>query len=703
WFFPPTNLSGSFAAGTNNVNLSWDAPNTSNSSTNWYEYAATADCGSFSSSAYTTRVVYFKSDELAYIYPIKITQLRIGFYDNGAWTNTQFKFVIYAEDLTTKLYETAVLNANQNGNVSTYSYTLPEAVTVSGNFYVGVETVASDGSPFNLLKQQADNNYHTYVYDGTNWYYYSDGTNAYDLPQGVYIDGGKGGKWLNSSVNLSSVNLKPINTGIARIINNQPKSMLTGYRVYKDGTQIGSDLPVNTTAYTDNSVCGTHNYSVTALYSGYNGESDAVQTSLTYNSPAITSQPSSATVCDGDNVTFSVTASGDDLSYQWQKDGGNISGANSDTYTITGVLSGDAGNYTCDISNVCGSVSSDAATLTVNPAPVAPTSVTATLLNQCAGIANQLSYTGGSGDTFKWYTGSCGATEIGTGNNLSISPTFTTTYYGRWEKTCGVSSCESVTVTVTDATAITTQPQSQAACENDNVTFTVTATGSNLTYQWQKDGSDISGATFDTYTVSNVSASDAGNYTCEVNGDCGTVSSDAATLTISAATSITTQPASVNANAGDNITFSVVAEGSNLSYQWQFNSADITGETADLYTINNVQVSDAGNYDVVVSGDCGNVTSDIAVLTVASSVEDLAAFGINIYPNPSDGTFRIEIKNKEKTADVSISDMTGKLIYSNKLNTSEDHIIKLNYVSKGVYFIKINLGDKSVVSKLIIQ
>ncbi len=703
WFFPPTNLSGSFATGTNDVNLTWNAPNTSNSSTNWYEYAATADCGSYSSSDYTTRVVYFTSDELAYTYPIKITQLRTGFYDNGAWTNTQFKFVIYAEDLTTKLYETAVLNADQNGNVSTYSYTLPEAVTITGNFYVGVETVSSDGSPFNLLKQQADNNYHTYVYDGTDWYYYSDGTNAYDLPQGVYIDGGKGGKWLNSSVNLSSVNIKPINTGIARIINNQPKSMLTGYRVYRDGTQIGSDLSVATTAYTDNSVCGTYNYSVTALYSGYDGESDAVQTSMTYNSPVITSQPNSSEVCEGDNATFNVTATGNDLSYQWKKDGSNISGANSDTYTISEVTTGDAGNYTCDITNVCGSVSSDVATLTVSPAPVPPTSVTATLTNQCAGVSNQLSYTGGSGDTFKWYTGSCGGTEIGTGNNLLISPSFTTTYYGRWEKACGVSACESVTVTITDATAVTTQPQSQAVCEDGNVTFTVTATGSNLTYQWQKDGSDISGATSDSYTLSNVSSSDEGNYTCDVTGDCGIVTSDAAVLTINPATVITTQPVSVNANMGDDVTFSVVAEGSNLSYQWQFNNSDIIGETADSYTITNVQVSNAGNYDVVVSGDCGNLTSDIAVLTVASSVEDLAAFGINIYPNPSDGTFRIEIKNKEKTADVSISDMTGKIIYSNKLNTSENYAIKLNDVSKGVYFMKINLGDKSVVSKLIIQ
>jgi hypothetical protein len=126
----------------------------------------------------------------------------MGFYDNGSWTNTQFKFVVYAEDLTTKLFESEILNADQNGGKSTYTYTLTDPIIITGDFFVGVETIASDGSPFSLLKQQNDNNYHTYVYDGSQWYYFSDGTNAYDMPQGVYIDGAKGGKWLEASSDI---------------------------------------------------------------------------------------------------------------------------------------------------------------------------------------------------------------------------------------------------------------------------------------------------------------------------------------------------------------------------------------------------------------------------------------------------------------------------------------------------------------------
>lgn len=91
---------------------------------------------------------------------------------------------------------------------------------------------------------------------------------------------------------------------------------------------------------------------------------------------------------------------------------------------------------------------SNIVTITVNPLPVAPASVNATQTSICSGSGTMLLHTGGSGTTFGWYTGSCGGTLIGTGNNLSVSPTATTTYYGSWQNGCGNSACANVTVTV---------------------------------------------------------------------------------------------------------------------------------------------------------------------------------------------------------------------------------------------------------------
>jgi hypothetical protein len=87
------------------------------------------------------------------------------------------------------------------------------------------------------------------------------------------------------------------------------------------------------------------------------------------NTPVITDHPDSQTVCEGASVQFCVTATGAS-SYQWKKNGSNVPGATSSCYTINPVTTAAAGNYSCVVSNSCGSVESNLATLTVNTAPI---------------------------------------------------------------------------------------------------------------------------------------------------------------------------------------------------------------------------------------------------------------------------------------------------------------------------------------------
>jgi hypothetical protein len=99
------------------------------------------------------------------------------------------------------------------------------------------------------------------------------------------------------------------------------------------------------------------------------------------------------------------------------------------------------------VSAACGSVS-----VTVGALPVAPSGATSDRNNFCSSEGGniQLSATGGSGTTYRWFTDSCGGTPIGTGTSISIpAPIRTTTYYVRTETTCGNSVCAQVTVNVT--------------------------------------------------------------------------------------------------------------------------------------------------------------------------------------------------------------------------------------------------------------
>jgi hypothetical protein len=91
----------------------------------------------------------------------------------------------------------------------------------------------------------------------------------------------------------------------------------------------------------------------------------------TLAAPMITAQPASQTVLAGRSVTFSVVASpaGPQYAYQWQKNGANISGQTTRSYSIASVSGADAGSYSVVVTASTGTTNSEAASLTVTPAP----------------------------------------------------------------------------------------------------------------------------------------------------------------------------------------------------------------------------------------------------------------------------------------------------------------------------------------------
>ena len=105
---------------------------------------------------------------------------------------------------------------------------------------------------------------------------------------------------------------------------------------------------------------------------------------------------------------------------------------------------------------------------------------------------------------------------------------------------------DQVTITVNQVVTITSQPVSQIMCSGNTVIFSVTATGTGLTYQWQRDGVNVPGATSNTLTLNNITTSNAGNYTAVVSGTspCSSVISSTAVLTVNQAVAISSQPVS---------------------------------------------------------------------------------------------------------------------------------------------------------------
>lgn len=89
--------------------------------------------------------------------------------------------------------------------------------------------------------------------------------------------------------------------------------------------------------------------------------------------PTIVNHPLSQSIMQTTPVTFTVSASGVGLGYQWQFNNVNIPGATAANYTIANVLPANAGNYRVIVTNTAGSATSNPATLTVTPFNNTPT------------------------------------------------------------------------------------------------------------------------------------------------------------------------------------------------------------------------------------------------------------------------------------------------------------------------------------------
>ena len=170
------------------------------------------------------------------------------------------------------------------------------------------------------------------------------------------------------------------------------------------------------------------------------------------------------------------------------------------------------------------------------------------------------------------------------------------------------------------APSITTHPSNQTVLQGQPATFTVVAAGSApLSYQWQRNQVNISGATSASYTISSASLADHGaNFRCVVTNSVSSATSNEATLTVNAPPTITGHPANQTVTQGQPATFGVTASGSpTLTYQWQRNQTNISGATSPSYTLTSTTAADNGaRFRCLVTNSFGTATSDEATLTV---------------------------------------------------------------------------------------
>ena len=270
---------------------------------------------------------------------------------------------------------------------------------------------------------------------------------------------------------------------------------------------------------------------------------------------AITGQPQDVTIEAGKTATFTVVATGDDLTYQWQKNVNgtwtNLSGKTASTLSIPATMADDGSEYRCVIKDAISdkqpsgyTLTSDSAALTVVPAPA----ITGDPQNVTTEAGKDATFTvqaTGTGLTYQWQQqAGSGWTDLPGETKPTLTVSATPENNGiayRCRVTNGYGTTvdsQPATLTVLGAPAITGQPESITVTEGENAGFTVVATGDGLKYQWQvyRNGvwTNCPDGQAPTLLLSSPALTENGQaYRCVITSSFGTaVTSDTVTLTV---------------------------------------------------------------------------------------------------------------------------------------------------------------------------
>jgi hypothetical protein len=294
--------------------------------------------------------------------------------------------------------------------------------------------------------------------------------------------------------------------------------------------------------------------------------------------------------CTGGSVTLNV-ATGTGFTYQWKKNGTNISGAISSAYSAT-----TSGSYNCSITNGCGNVNSNSITVTVYTSVPTATISAGGATTFCSNTSLLLSANTGTGFSYQWQKNTVNISGAISANYVA---NLTGNYRCIVTNPCGSSTSNTIAITVNpQPNAVITPNGTVGFCTGGSILLTATS-GSGYSYQWKKSGVDIAGATAQTYNVSQ-----AGSYTVVVTAGSCTATSAIVTVALSQPLSPTITSSGFGGFCGSTTVQLQTSSSSGYIFQW-FEDAHPVPSEDDFYT----NTGHNGTYSVKVSNGCGTYSS----------------------------------------------------------------------------------------------
>ena len=383
-----------------------------------------------------------------------------------------------------------------------------------------------------------------------------------------------------------------------------------------------------------------------------------VKMSIDDSMPVIVTQPVDTAVKPGNRAYFSVKATGTNLTYQWQYSStngekwGNSTAAAAKTpdLSIAGVAANTKYIYRCAVSCGAATVYTNTVRMTLLSPPVIDQQPTNAVVQpgqrayfHVVAHGDNLTYQWQYSTTGeKWYNSSAAAAKT---PDLSIAGSASNTkYFYR----CVITDENGLTVytdlvkmSIDDSRPeIVSQPVDAVTPGGQRAYFHIVAQGEDLTYQWQYSttgekwyNSTAAAANTPDLSIAGVAANTKYMYRCAVTGSGVTVYSDTVRMILNGEMPrITEQPVNTTVRTGERAYFHVVAEGENLTYQWQYSSTGEKWGNSSAAAAKTPDLSIAGSaantnyfYRCAVTGSGYTVYTDLVKMSIDDTVTELTA------------------------------------------------------------------------------